>query len=303
MIQYKGITNTAYNLKERELILKEWGMEEEFPHVALSTCNRLEIYWGEGRVPVPILRHLYRVAAGLESSLVGERAIQGQLKTAYAEATGKYRLSPALNRLFQTAIHTGKRVRTETRIAEGAISHSQVTADILRQEQIDLKKKIITIIGVNKLTEDLLRFLSARGAANIFLSNRNFTKATDMAARYKGTAMRLEQKKNLLKFTDVLICATSAPHALIGPEDMPAEKEMLVFDLAFPRDVKEEVGKMERIRVFNLEDVERFARENRVLRYHEIGKAEEIIEAEMSRFYEWQSYREKKKKYEKSKIG
>ena len=297
MIRYKFINHTEYGLKEREVLLKDFGMDgggtEAEAHVLLSTCNRMEVYWGEGRVPEEVVRHLYKVAAGLESALIGERAIQGQLKQAYLHACEKYRLSPSLHRLFQTAMHTGKRVRTETKIAEGAVSHSQATVEMLAQEHIDLKTKIIAIIGVNKLTEDVLKFLASRGATHLFLSNRNPEKAQALASRYNGVVVSMDNKRALLQVTDILICATSAPHLIIHPEDIPEEKEMLIFDLAFPRDVNEKVGTFSCIKLFNLEDVERFAKKNLSLRHCEIKKAEQIIAEEVAKYDQWQSFAEK----------
>jgi glutamyl-tRNA reductase len=291
MIQYRLINNAEYSLKERESLLKDFETDAAAAHVLLSTCNRIEVYWGEGDVPEAAARHLCKVAAGLESALVGERAIQGQLKQAYLRACAKYRLSPTLHRLFQTAIHTGKRVRTETKIAEGATSHSQVTVEILKQENVDLRQKIIAIIGVNKLTEDILKFLVSRHATNIFLSNRSFAKAQALAAQYRGTAVSLDDKRRLLQPADVLICATSAPHLIIHPEDIPRDRDMLIFDLAFPRDVSEEVGTFPRIKLFNLEDIERFAKKSISLRHGERCRAEQIVEEEIARYYRWQSCR------------
>ncbi|MDR2385629.1 MAG: hypothetical protein LBD80_08235 [Tannerella sp.] len=291
MVHCKRINNAEYGLEERELLSAALHIDKSLPHVLLSTCNRTEIYWGEGDVSSGILRHLYRVASGLESALTGESAIQGQLKSAYMEATGKYRLSSPLNRLFQSAMHTGKRVRTETRISQGAVSHSQVTVDMLKRKNIDLKRKTVSIIGVNKLTEDILKYLLSCRAVNIFLSNRNVEKAKILAGQYGGTAVSLDNKRRMLLFSDVLICATSAPHTLVGNEDIPDGKEMIIFDLAFPRDVEECVGTRENITLFNLEDIERFAAENRQLRASEIMKAEQIIDEEMAAFYEWQEMR------------
>ncbi|MDR1745756.1 MAG: glutamyl-tRNA reductase [Tannerella sp.] len=289
MINYKLINHSEYTLKERERMGFQLDADDAVPHVLLATCNRMELYWGEGAVPERALRHLYRVAAGLESALIGERAIQGQLKQAYLEALKKYHLSPHLNRLFQTAIHTGKRVRTETSISEGAVSHSQITVEILRHQNIDLRHKIISIIGVNKLTEDILKYLTARGAENIFLSNRHIEKAEELARQYNGTAMSLDKKRAMLRFTDVLICATSAPHIIVHQEDIEKDKKLLIFDLAFPRDVDESVGRFSEVTLYNLENIERFARENVSLRHKEIRKAEGIIEEEINKFYEWQS--------------
>jgi glutamyl-tRNA reductase len=293
MIRYRLINNAEHDLREREALLRDFDTDGLGAHVLLSTCNRVEVYWGDGRMPEDVVRHLYRVAAGLESSLTGERAIQGQLKQAYLDACAKYSLPPALHRLFQTAMHTGKRVRTETRIAEGAVSHSQVTVEMLKREGIDLKRKIIALIGVNKLTEDILKFLASRGATNIFLSNRNLEKARALASRHGGTAIGLDEKRTLMQLADVLICATSAPHLIIHPEDIPADREMLIFDLAFPRDVSEEVAAFDRVRLFNLEDVEYFAKKNISLRQSEIYKAEQIIDEEIAGYYQWQSFAEK----------
>ncbi|MDR3189336.1 MAG: glutamyl-tRNA reductase [Prevotellaceae bacterium] len=287
MIQCRQVNNAHHTLAEREALSGAIRMGEGTPHVLLKTCNRTELYWGEGEMPNDILRHLYRVASGLESGITGERAIQGQLKNAYREACGKYRLSPQLHKLFQTAMHTGKKVRSQTGISEGAVSHSQVTVAILKQENVDLRQKIVSLIGVNKLTEDILKFLTDKQAVNIFLSNRNFEKAEALAARYHGTATPLSQKRQLLAFTDVLICATSAPHAIVRQGDIPLGKEMLIFDLAFPRDVEPALAQQEGVRLFDLDDVERFAQNNLSLRGMEVKKAEQIIEEEMHKFYKW----------------
>ncbi|MGM9760576.1 MAG: glutamyl-tRNA reductase [Parabacteroides sp.] len=288
MIQNKTITRAAFNLQERERLSGSIWEDEQTPHILLATCNRTEVYWGEGAVPESVTRHLFRVASGLESALIGERAIQGQIKQAYTEALLKYKLSPSLNRLFQSAMHVGKRVRTETRIAEGAVSHSQVTVDILREKQIDLKNQVVSLIGVNKLTEDILKFLVSRGAVNIFLANRHLDKAEELAARYHGTAMSLDRKQELLHFTDILICATSAPHAIIRLEDMPDDKSMWIFDLAFPRDVDERIGKLPGVTLYNLEQIEQYARHNLSLRQSEIVKAEQVIGEEMEKLAQWQ---------------
>lgn len=292
MIQSKIINQKEYGLEERERLTEAVWQDASTPHVLLATCNRTEAYWGEGRIPDDVMSHLFRVASGLESALIGERAIQGQLKQAYTSAVEQYKLSPSLNRLFQSAMHVGKRVRTETQIAEGAVSHSQVTADMLRQHGIDLKNKIVGIIGVNKLTEDILKYLTARGAVNIYLSNRNMDKAQELAARYGGTAMPLDRKRDLLRFSQVLICATSAPHAIVRMEDIAEvgerNDEMLLFDLAFPRDIEPEIGNLPGITLYNLEDIEGFARRNLSLRQHEIAKAESIIAEEMEKLEKWQ---------------
>ncbi len=264
------------------------------PHVLLATCNRTELYWGSGEIPTETARHLMRVAAGLESALIGERAIQGQLKNAYEEARQNHHLTPELNKLFQTAIHAGKRVRTETAIAEGAVSHSQVVAQMLTHSGWPLQKQVVGIIGVNKLTEDVLKFLTAKGAMNFLLSNRNIEKAQQMATHYGGMAMSLDNLPQLLRQSDIIISATSAPHTIVKTAMIDAQHHPhTLFDLAFPRDIEPEVGVVEGVTLYNLEDIEDFAQQNLVRRHKEESKALEIIEEEIENLAHWQRNREK----------
>lgn len=234
------------------------------------------------------------MVAGLESALIGERAIQGQVRQAYAAAIEHYRLSPSLNRLFQTAIHVGKRVRNEAQIATGAVSHSQVTVDILRDHGINLQNAVVAIIGVNKLTEDILKYLKSRGALNVWLSNRNYDKAQKLARQYGGTTLPLDRKRELLYVSDVVISATSAPHTIIRREDMAQGKtKKLFFDLAFPRDIDPEIALLPGIKLYNLEDIEAFGRRNITLRRNEISKAERIIDEELAKLYAWHEFKTK----------
>jgi glutamyl-tRNA reductase len=183
-------------------------------------------------------------------------------------------------------------VRTETQIAAGAVSHGQVTVEMLRRHNIDLKNKIVGIIGVNKLTEDIMKYLTARGAVNVYLSNRHLDKAQAMASQFGATAMPLDRKRQLLGFCHVLISATSAPHAIVHAADFPEnrERELLMFDLAFPRDIEPAVGEMEGVKLYNLDDIERFARHNLSLRQQEVSHAEAIIAEELDKLMKWQSF-------------
>ncbi len=292
MIQSISISQKDYDVQQREELSRRLHCDAAEPHVLLATCNRTELYWGSGDASVATARHLFSVAAGLQSALLGERAIQGQLKQAYATALHNYRLSPQLNRLFQCAMHVGKRVRTETRIAAGAVSHSQVTADLLRAQGIDLAGKVVAIVGVNKLTEDILKFLSSRGAENVYLANRNLPKAQAIAAKYSATATPLENKRELLRVADVLICATSAPHAIVHLDDMPRhDNPMLIVDLSFPRNVEPAVGELPGVSLFNLDDIERFAQANRDARQNEVSHAWEIVDEEVEKLLQWQTNR------------
>lgn len=262
--------------------------------VLLKTCARTELYWGDGDVPADIARHLFRVAAGLESPLLGEGAILGQIKQSYFEAKKTGKLPSSINKLFQTASYVGHRVRTETGIARGAVSYSQVTVDILCHELPDLGNKVVTIIGVNELTESVLNFLIARGATNILLANRSFDKAEEIAHKYNNVeAFSLSEKQDLFSLSDVIISATSAPHTIIKSTDLPSGKPQLLFDLANPQDIESDVVTLEGKRVFNLQQIESLAQQNLQKRALEVSKCEAIIEEEIENLQHWQEYRKK----------
>jgi len=284
MVQYISNSQKTSTLAERESFLKNLSLPENTPHVLLQTCDRIELYWGEGEVPFEVMDHLFRVVSGLESSLVGEGAIQGQVKNAYQEACQKFALPSSLHRLFQTALSVGKRVRTESAISQGAISHSQAVIECLLQEGITLNNALITLIGVNKLNEDVIKFLQAKGAYSIFLGNRNFENAAELAARCDCKAFRLDNMKEFIDYTDVLVTATSAPHLIVKPEHIAGGKKLLILDLAFPRDVDESIGLLPNVTLYNLEDIKKRVHQNLDARMKEVGVAEGIIEEEVWKF-------------------
>ena len=283
MVRYTSHNQATNSLAQREERLNE-PITPNLPHVYLQTCDRMEWYTGAGEVPESVVRHLFRVVSGLESSLMGETAIQGQVKTAYLQAASKHQLSASLHRLFQTALSVGKKVRTHSAISQGAVSHSQAVIELLKLEKVILQDSIITLLGVNKLNEDVIRFLNNKGACSLFLGNRNLDKATLLAEKFGCQAFPLTNKKAFLEFTDVLIAATSAPHVLIRPEDLPQTRNMIVVDLAFPRDVDESVRSMPNIKLFDLEDIRELVRQNLGCRKNERSVAEQIIEKEVQLF-------------------
>ena len=280
MIAYKSINQQNFSLEEREAYFH--SLKKQEGAVLLQTCNRVELYYGEGDVPDDVARHLFRVTAGLESALIGERAVQGQVKDSYQEAQRQYRLPAEIHKLFTCALKVGKRVRTETEISQGAVSHSLATIEIMEQEQVDLTNSRITIIGVNKLTTDILKFLKNKGAQLVYLANRSQIKAHQLADPLGISVYELRDKKQFLAETDILISATSAPHALIHAEDIPAEKTLLAIDLAFPRDIDALVGTLPNVKLYNIRDVEQRVRQNISVRQSEVVRAEAIIEEEIT---------------------
>jgi glutamyl-tRNA reductase len=280
MIAYKSINQQNTSLEAREAYFQ--GLHVERGAVLLQTCNRVELYYGEGDVPDDVARHLFRVTAGLESALIGERAVQGQVKESYQQAQLQYRLTAEMHKLFSCALEVGKRVRTETEISQGAVSHSLAAIEILQQEQVDLSQSRITIVGVNKLTSDILKFLKNKGARMVFLANRSQMKAHQLADPLGISVFELHDKQRFLADTDILISATSAPHAVIDATDIPAGKKLLAIDLAFPRDIDPSIGRLPNVRLYNLSDVERRVRENISVRKSEVVRAEAIIEEEIA---------------------
>lgn len=280
MIAYKSINQQNTSLEAREAYFQ--GLHVERGAVLLQTCNRVELYYGDGDVPDDVARHLFRVTAGLESALIGERAVQGQVKDSYQQAQLQYRLTAEMHKLFSCALEVGKRVRTETEISQGAVSHSLAAIEILQQEQVDLSQSCITIVGVNKLTSDILKFLKNKGARMVFLANRSQMKAHQLADPLGISVFELHDKQRFLADTDILISATSAPHAVIDATDIPAGKKLLAIDLAFPRDIDPSIGRLPNVRLYNLSDVERRVRENISVRKSEVVRAEAIIEEEIA---------------------
>ena len=280
--------NQQYSLTEREEILARDKQLSNTEGVFVKTCNRLELYYGEGDIPVDIAQHLFRVVSGLESCLVGEIAIQGQVKTSYLEASEKYKLSKSMHVLFQTALSVGKRVRSESSISRGAMSHSNAVVNIICQSGINLGSSLITLVGAHKLNDDIIRFLRSKGAEAILLGNKNYDKAIQLSLKHDCNAFRLERLTDFLPFTDILITATAAPHLIVKKEFFPLGKKMLIIDLAFPRDVDPLIGLMENITLYNLETIEKHVSQNIDKRKNEIKKAQLIIEDELERFFEKQ---------------
>ena len=326
MVHYKSIDQSQFaegtDIKQQEKVfddfLKDSLLEIQgikgfsVPYIFLKTCNRSEIYYGDGDVPDEVARHLFRVVSGLESAIIGERAVQGQVKEAYYTAKDQRPLPAELHKLFQSALQVGKRVRNETEISHGAVSHSLAALEILeealnhkqrKEEQrltldsfadLDLQNAHITIIGVNKLTADILKFLQNKGAKMVFLANRSQIKAHYLADPLGIKVYTLDEKKEFLAHTDILISATSAPHLIFHKEDIPEDKRLLAIDLAFPRDIDSRLNELPNVQLYNIRDVERKVRENIEVRGAEVEKAEVIIEEEIQ---EMQEALERRKRY------
>ena len=292
MIESYLITRDRYDLAERERRSRDFALDPGVAHIRLDTCNRLEYYWGQGRIPLDTARHLYRVASGLESALVGEKAILGQVRQAYLEACGRYRLSGALNRLFQSAIQVGREVRARTSISQGAVSHSQIAAGLLEETGFDFEQRTIAILGINDLTISILRFLRRHRTLNLLLSTRNAAKALDIARRFGGETFPVAERGEQLQRCDCLIAATRAPHYLVQAGELAGRsRPLMIIDLSVPRSIDPGAASLPGITLYNLEDIERRSARSREVRRGEIDRAAAIIERALARLEHWQNHR------------
>lgn len=279
----KQIDHSVLTLAERESRLASFEVEAGAGapgRVTLRTCNRVEVYGGDGDIPSDVARHLFRVASGLESQLIGERAVGGQVRDAYMVAK-EAGLPRELHKLFEAAIRTGKRVRSETRLSHGAVSHSLAAVEIMEKEAGDLRGARIAIIGVNKLTTDILKFLQNKGASMIQLANRSVQKVQALGGPLGIKTRPLSEKCDILAESDILISATSAPHFIIHPCDVEEGRKLIAIDLAFPRDIDPELRARNGVKLYDLDDIAATIGRNIEVRQSEVAKAEAIIEEEV----------------------
>lgn len=275
---------TESTIDEREKFFHNLKSNSVNDGILLQTCNRVEFYSGKGTVSDTIAQHLFRVVAGLESSIIGENAIVNQVKLAYKDALAKSKLDKNLHKLFQTALFVGKRVRQETGISKGAMSHSQAAVNLLFQKTGGFVNLNITIIGVNALNEKIIKFLVSKGANTIFIGNRTYEKAKGLARKYNALALNFDSLPAILEKTDILISATSAPHFILKKENFHAKREMYILDLAVPRDIDPSIQDLPNVTLYNIERIEKQIIQNINNREDKVGMAEEIIKKEIEIF-------------------
>jgi glutamyl-tRNA reductase len=283
MVALTSIDWKTSSLKQRESFITQHNTNIA-QGVLLQTCNRVEQYHGSGNVAEHIVRHLFRVISGLESSLIGESAIVAQVKDAYQTAVQHQRLDKNLHKLFQTAFYVGKRVRKETGISKGAMSHSQAAVNFLFQEVGDIKNLKITIIGVNALNEKIIKFLLKKDVEPYLIGNRTYDKASQLANKYGTKAFHFDQLPAILEKTDVLITATAAPHFILKHENFKSKRNLHILDLAVPRDVDPKIGELPNVKLYDIEIIEQQIKRNLEVRHEKLHHAETIIENEVLLF-------------------
>ncbi|HEX4011405.1 MAG TPA: glutamyl-tRNA reductase [Solirubrobacteraceae bacterium] len=291
--------------------------------VAVSTCNRTELYLVVGD-PVEAestvlamlarqagirptelngaiyshrncdaARHLYRVVSGLESMLVGEAEIQGQVKRAYEAALDRETAGPLTSQLFRAALATGKRVRTETGIGEGQLSLPGAAVALAKERLGELSGREVVIIGTGETSELTARALADSGAVPVFVANRRRDRAISLASRYHGTTVPLDELPEALLRADIVVAATASPHLLLEVREIAEVmlardgRPLLLIDLAVPRDIDAACAKLEGVSLFDIDDLQAVADRNRKVRQSEARRAEGIIEEEIQRFAVW----------------
>lgn len=296
MISHQLIDYKRYSLIEREEYFKNIDQSIYKNAVVISTCNRLEIYTGSGFAEPAMVKHLFELASGLQSKLIGETAILGQIKDSYKRASSNQKLDKTLHRMFQHALHVGKKVRSNTAISRGAMSYAQATVQLISTIYADLSGKTITLLGAHSMNDEIVGFLTRKGAKTFLIGNRNILKAKELATKYNAEAFNLSELKERLSITDILITATSAPHTIINQGHITGNNALTIFDLAVPRDVDSTVSDLQNVTVYNIENIEEKITTNILLRTIEADKAKDIINQEVENFLFWQN-----KQYERTK--
>jgi glutamyl-tRNA reductase len=238
-------------------------------------------------------RHLYRVAGGLDSMVVGETEVQGQVKRAYELALTTRTTGPLTNRLFRAALATGKRVRSETAISEGRNSVASVAVDLALDTLGDLADRDVLIVGAGETAELTAQALHERGVATLFVANRRRERAQALARRFAGATVAFDELPVQLARADIVVASTSSPHALIEAEDLAAvmrsrpDRPLLLIDLAVPRDVDPSCAELPGVTVANIDDLRSVVERHRLVRRAEARKAEGIVEEEIQVFAGW----------------
>lgn len=273
----------------------------------IFTCNRFELYavgedvekclrdiakelniedFAEVFMDDDCLKHILRVAAGIESMIVGEEQILGQVRQCHNLCKQEGMTGEILNRVFSKAVQTGRRVRRETKISKGSVSIGSAAVDVAEKILGSLNGKKVLLVGAGEMGTLVAKAIANRDVKAILIANRTYSRAEELARKIGGIAVRFDRLKEYLRVCDVVISATSAPHTVISREDveevmMVRDKKLLIIDIALPRDVENSVSTIEGVELLTIDDLRRVSEENLRKRLAEVEKAEKIIEEEV----------------------
>ncbi|MCC7174145.1 MAG: glutamyl-tRNA reductase [Bryobacterales bacterium] len=296
---------------------------KSFPEVSealvLSTCNRVEVALATGdeadsravaagflagsRQVEPqrleqhlyhhqdreAVRHIFRVASSLDSMVVGESQILGQMKTAYALAKAHGSMGGYLENVLSRAFSVAKRVRNETEIGQSAVSVSFVAVELAREIFGSLAGKKVLVVGAGKMSELAARYLHRSGASQIFVTNRTHDRAVEMASLFQGTVVEYNRFIARLPEIDIVITSSGAPHFILGKEEVKhaievrRNRPMFLIDIAVPRNVDPAVNQIDNVFLYDIDDLQRVAEQNRQGRMVRAEQAEQIVSEEVDR--------------------
>ena len=238
-------------------------------------------------------KHMFRVASGLDSMVLGEPQILGQLKQAYQHAVGAGTLGKQLNQLFQHSFNVAKKVRTHTSIGTNPVSVASTAVSLAKQIFGDLSKRNALFIGAGETIELAAQHLTSVGANRITIANRNISRAQRLANKFNGYGVSLSYINEVLPESDIVITATSSTLPILGKGLLEKSvkqrkhKPILVIDLAIPRDVEPEAASLQDIYLYSVDDLKQVIQENMQSRLNAAEEAEIIINDEVSKFYKW----------------
>jgi glutamyl-tRNA reductase len=238
-------------------------------------------------------RQLYRVTAGLESMILGEAEIQGQVRRAHEAAMHAGTTGPLSNRLFAAALTTGKRVRSETEIGSSRVSVPSVAVDLALSVLGGLESRHVVILGAGETSELTARALAEQGAGTMFVANRHADRALSLAQRFGGSVIGLDKLPDQLVQTDIVVSSTASPHPIVGREELElvmAERRgrpLLLIDMAVPRDIDPTCAELDGVSLYDIDDLQAVIARNLSTRAGETPKALEIVEEEIRRFARW----------------
>ncbi|MDI6783055.1 MAG: glutamyl-tRNA reductase [bacterium] len=279
------VSDTA--MRETMQLTKQFLAEFHQIPVTYFAAN-LYIHHGTGAV-----RHLFRVAASLDSMVLGEAQILGQVKEAYelAKETGFTGLM--LNALFQRSFTVAKEIRSTTDIGKGAVSVSSVAVELAQKIFGDLHNRSVMIIGAGEMSEHTLRHLVDAGATSVIVSNRNYDRAVKLAESFQGRAVRFDECFEQMVDVDMVISSTGAPRFIIHKEKMipvmrlRKHRPIFLIDIAVPRDIDPQVHTLDNVYLYNIDNLQQVVNNNLAERQQELAKCEMIIDKELQQFIQW----------------
>jgi len=292
--------------------------------VLLSTCNRVEVYSvvddieaGYGRIQEFLadthlslsseqltphlywhtgdraISHLFRVAASLDSMIVGESQILGQLKDAFEVALAHKTTGVIMNKVVKKAISVAKRVRTETKISEMAVSVSYAAVELAKKIFSNLHEKTVLLVGAGEMAKLAARHLIAHGVGHVRITTRTPQHAVELAERFGGTAVPFDQFKDDMASADIVLVSTGAAHYLVGAEDVHRavrermNRPMFLIDISVPRNIDPAVRHVDNAFLFDIDDLTHRVEQNRAERLQEAEKAERMVLEEVATMLEW----------------